>query len=574
MKYVVVSGGVLSGLGKGITASSIGVLLQAAGYNVTAIKIDPYLNCDAGRMSPYEHGEVYVLKDGSEVDLDLGNYERFLDITLTHRHNITTGKVFAEVIMREKEGQYLGKTLQVVPHITDEIKSRIETAARLPVSSGGNGDGGIRLSDGPQPTPDVCIIELGGTVGDMESAPFVEALRQFQTKVGRENMCFVHVSLVPVVGSVGEQKTKPTQQSVRNLMGLGIVPDMLVCRSTEPISQGVRTKLSQACAIAPSRILAAFDVADIYAVPGLLEVQEATHTICTVLGLPEPDQTEVRKYLGNWLPDIPPELAPKLTVAIVGKYVGLLDSYLSLARAIGHAAHLIGVHTEISWVDAETLNYADSTSYHPLLQSDCIIVPGGFGDRGVEGKILACRVGRENSIPTLGICLGMQTMLCDYWRNVLMIPEAVIGEVEGDEAKPILKQMPELKLGSSVVTLCTPPPSEGVNYVRPSKYNRCHKTARNVHERFRHRYALETGRLGRISYEKGVERQLREVGYTHTGIDQHCAAVELDQHPFYVGVQYHPEFTSRVNRPGPLFVGLLEAAAQNKSAAMREQDGL
>jgi len=573
MKYIVVSGGVLSGLGKGITASSLGVLMQAAGYNVTAIKIDPYLNCDAGRMSPYEHGEVYVLKDGSEVDLDLGNYERFLDITLSHKHNITTGKVFAEVIMREKEGQYLGKTVQVVPHITDEIQSRIETAAELPVSTGGNGDCGIRLSDDPQPTPDICIIELGGTVGDMESAPFVEALRQFQTKVGRENMCFVHVSLVPVVGSVGEQKTKPTQQSVRNLMGLGIVPDMLVCRSAKPISQGVRTKLSQACAIAPVRILAACDVADIYAVPGLLEVQGATQTICKVLGLPEPDQPAVREHLGRWLPDIPPELAPKLNVAIVGKYVGLLDSYLSLARAIGHAAHLIGVRTEISWVDAETLNYADSTTYLPLLQSDCIIVPGGFGDRGVEGKILACRVGRENSIPTLGICLGMQTMLCDYWRNVLGMPEAVIGEVEGEEVKPILTQMPELKLGSSVVTLCRPA-CEGASYLRPCKYSRYHQDARNVHERFRHRYALKTGVLGRISYEKGVEQQLREVGYAHTGIDRHCAVVELDQHPFYIGVQYHPEFTSRVNRPGPLFVGLLQAAAQNKSSVMREQDGL
>jgi len=574
MKYIVVSGGVLSGLGKGITASSIGVLMQAAGYNVTAIKIDPYLNCDAGRMSPYEHGEVYVLDDGSEVDLDLGNYERFLDITLTQRHNITTGKVFAEVIMREKEGKYLGKTVQVVPHVTDEIQSRIETAARLPVNSG-SGSGGVeRLVDVPQPIPDVCIIELGGTVGDMESAPFVEALRQFQTKVGRNNMCFVHVSLVPVVGSVGEQKTKPTQQSVRNLMGLGIVPDILVCRSAKPISDSIRTKLSQACAIAPSRILAAFDVADIYAVPGLLEVQEATQTICKVLGLPNPDQTSVRKYLGQWLPDIPPELAPKLTVAIVGKYVGLLDSYLSLARAIGHAAHLIGVHTEIIWVDAETLNYADSTTYLPLLQSDCIIVPGGFGDRGVEGKILACRVGRENSIPTLGICLGMQTMLCDYWRNVLIIPEAVIGEIDDDGAVPILRQMPELKLGSSVVTLCFPAPSEGVSYIRPCKYTRCHQKAQNVHERFRHRYVLETGKLRRLSYEKRVEQQLREVAYTHMGNYQHCAAVELDQHPFYVGVQYHPEFTSRVNRPGPLFVGLLEAAAQNKSAVMREQDGM
>ena len=525
-KYIVVSGGVLSGLGKGITASSIGVLMQVAGHKVSAIKIDPYLNRNAGKMSPYEHGEVYVLADGAEVDLDLGNYERFLGLQLTDHHNITTGKVYSAVIEREAEGEYLGKTVQVVPHITDEIQERI-----------------VRAAD--QSSPDICLIELGGTIGDMESAPFVEALRQFRIKIGRDNMCWVHVSLVPVMGSVGEQKTKPTQQSVRTLMGLGVTPDMLVCRSEAPIGKGVRAKLSTACGIDESRIFSAHDVSDIYMVPTLLDNQSTTEEICEVLRLPCPSNClgmamSFRNMLEAWTPGPLPRDASTLTVGIVGKYVGLLDSYLSIARAIGHAGFSVGVHTEIRWIDAEHLDPDDSTTLAPLLQCSCVIVPGGFGDRGVEGKILACQQTRENKIPTLGICLGMQTMLCDYYRNVLGKPKAVIGEMQEKGSQMILRDLRKMRLGLHSLNVC----------VRDSQYCKLHDGAYVVHERYRHRFGLPSRRL---------TGDLQEVGRCGADMEEYCGAVELKRHPYYIGVQYHPEFQSRPNKPSPLFVGLLKA---------------
>lgn len=525
-KYIVVSGGVLSGLGKGITASSIGVLMQVAGYKVSAIKIDPYLNRNAGKMSPYEHGEVYVLNDGAEADLDLGNYERFLGLELTQDHNITTGKVYSAVIEREGEGGYLGKTVQVVPHITDEIQERIVRAA----------DHG---------SPDICMIELGGTVGDMESAPFVEALRQFRTKIGRDNMCWVHVSLVPVMGSVGEQKTKPTQQSVRTLMGLGVTPDILVCRSETPIGKGVRTKLSVACGIAPDHILSAHDVSDIYMVPSLLNGQSAAENLCEVLRLPNPCDclgaaTSFQNVLEAWTPTPPHKDAPRISVAVVGKYVGLLDSYLSIARAIGHAGFSLGVHTEIVWIDAEELDPDDSTTLAPLLQCDCAIVPGGFGDRGVEGKILACQQTRENKIPTLGICLGMQTMLCDYYRNMVGHTNAVIGEMQEEGSMMILRDLGKMRLGLHPLNVC----------VRDSEYSRLHGGAVVVQERYRHRFGLPSRKL---------TGDLQEVGRCESAMEEYCGAVELKGHPYYIGVQYHPEFRSRPNAPSPLFVGLLKA---------------
>lgn len=534
MKHIVVSGGVLSGLGKGITASSLGVLMQATGRIVTAVKIDPYLNCDAGKMSPYEHGEVYVLDDGSEVDLDLGNYERFLGIRLGGQHNITTGKVYSHVIEREANGEYLGKTVQVVPHVTDEIQRRICEAA-------------------PEGSADICIIELGGTVGDMESAPFVEALRQFWSRIGRDNMCWVHVSLVPVMGSVGEQKTKPTQQSVRTLMGLGLTPDILVCRSETPISEGVRDKLSVACGIDGSRIFSAHDVSDIYMVPTLLDRQHAAEHLCEALGLPSPSEslgtaTSFRNRLEQWTPKPPPDDAPTVMVGIVGKYVGLLDSYLSIARAVGHAGFQTGVHTEIRWIDAETLNPEDSTTLLPLLQCQCVIVPGGFGDRGVEGKILACRIARTEKIPVLGICLGMQTMLCEYWRSEMGRPNAVIGEVRDGSGDVILRDLRKMRLGSHPVRIVD----------SGSVYSRVHGGARGINERHRHRYSLPVGAL---RTNRTTTEGLRVVGSTSIELLEHTAAVELTGHPFYIGVQYHPEFKSRPNRPSPLFLGLVRAGS-------------
>jgi CTP synthase len=538
MKYIVVTGGVLSGLGKGITASSIGVLMQTTGYTVTAIKIDPYLNRDAGKMSPYEHGEVYVLNDGSEADLDLGNYERFLNISLNGDHNITTGKVYSHVIEKEAAGEYLGKTVQIIPHITDEIQRRIEAAAADKSATGGK-------------RPDICIIELGGTVGDMESAPFVEALRQFQGRVGRANMCFVHVSLVPVVGVVGEQKTKPTQQSVRTLMGLGITPDIIVCRSTEPLTDGVKAKLSSACGISADNIWSAHDVSDIYAVPELLNKQCASNILCEILQAYEPNPARfagAAAALKRWTPTPPAPDARRVRVAIVGKYVGLLDSYLSIARAIGHAGRRLGIHTDIEWVDAETLDASNSLTLTPLLQSQCLIVPGGFGDRGVEGKILACQVAREQEIPVLGICLGMQTMLCEHWRNVLKQEGAVIGEAGEGQGPMILTDMGKLRLGSQSVAIVA----------SDSRYSRLHGGARGIDERHRHRFALPAGALNQGSVKGATGFVV--VGIGSNGLIDQCAAAERTDHPFYIGVQYHPEFQSRPQHPAPLFLGLLRAA--------------
>jgi CTP synthase len=380
MKYVVVTGGVLSGLGKGITASSIGVLLKSAGLSVTSVKIDPYLNCDAGTMSPFEHGEVYVLDDGGEVDLDLGNYERFLDISLTKDHNITTGKVYKSVIERERKGDYLGKTVQVIPHITNEIQEWIERVSNTP-------------SDGTNNIPDACVIELGGTVGDIESAPFIEALRQFQFRVGESNICFVHVSLVPVMGPVGEQKTKPTQHTVKELRGLGIIPDILVCRSENPLDDETREKLAAFCHVSPSAVVSAHDVSNIYRIPILLDEQGVSNVLSKQISFDLPDS---RPLLDDWIKmaETVDNLNEVVQIAMVGKYTGLSDSYLSVIKALQHSSFEVNRKLQINWIEAENLDekikqenpdkYKEA--WDNLKISDGILVPGGFGIRGIEGK--------------------------------------------------------------------------------------------------------------------------------------------------------------------------------------------
>ena len=393
MKYVVVTGGVLSGLGKGITASSIGVLLKSAGLSVTSVKIDPYLNCDAGTMSPFEHGEVYVLDDGGEVDLDLGNYERFLDIALTRDNNITTGKVYQAVIDRERKGDYLGKTVQVIPHITNEIQEWIERVAN-------------KSSDGSSKTPDACVIELGGTVGDIESAPFIEALRQFQFRVGKENICFVHVSLVPVMGPVGEQKTKPTQHTVKELRGLGIIPDILVCRSENPLDYETREKLAAFCHVSPEAVVSAHDVSNIYRIPILLDEQGVSEVLSKEIGFALPDS---RPLLEDWIKmaETVDNLDEVVKIAMVGKYTGLSDSYLSVIKALQHSSFEVNRKLQINWIEAENLDEKvkrdDAEKYNEawklLKESDGILVPGGFGIRGIEGKIKAAEYARLNKIP-------------------------------------------------------------------------------------------------------------------------------------------------------------------------------
>ena len=546
MKYVVVTGGVLSGLGKGITASSIGVLLKSAGLSVTSVKIDPYLNCDAGTMSPFEHGEVYVLDDGGEVDLDLGNYERFLDIALTRDNNITTGKVYQAVIERERKGDYLGKTVQVIPHITNEIQEWIERVAN-------------KSSDGSSKTPDACVIELGGTVGDIESAPFIEALRQFQFRVGKENICFVHVSLVPVMGPVGEQKTKPTQHTVKELRGLGIIPDILVCRSENPLDYETREKLAAFCHVSPEAVVSAHDVSNIYRIPILLDEQGVSEVLSREIGFDLPDS---RPLLEDWIKmaETVDNLDEVVKIAMVGKYTGLSDSYLSVIKALQHSSFEVNRKLQINWIEAENLDEKvkldDVEKYNEawklLKESDGILVPGGFGIRGIEGKIKAAEYARLNKIPYLGVCLGLQIATIEFCRNVLGMEKANSTEFDENTPHPAVVFMPEISkthMGGTMRLGTKPTPF----LVEDCKMKRLYGNQPHVDERHRHRYEVNPELITKIE-----EAGLIYVGKDETG--QRCEIMELENHPFYVGTQYHPEFKSRPGRPSPPFLGLLKAS--------------
>ncbi len=543
MKYVVVTGGVLSGLGKGITASSIGVLLKSAGLRLTSVKIDPYLNSDAGTMSPFEHGEVFVLDDGGEVDLDLGNYERFLDVALTRDNNITTGKVYANVIEKERRGDYLGKTVQVVPHITNEIQDWIERVAH--VSADGSGE-----------TPDACVIELGGTVGDIESAPFVEALRQFQFRVGQENVCFVHVSLVPVMGPVGEQKTKPTQHTVKELRGLGIIPDILVCRSEKPLEEETRAKLAAFCHVGTDAVVSAHDVSNLYQIPISLYEQSVLNKVSNHLGFEVPDSLPM---LDDWkhMADKVDRLEEQVHIAMVGKYTGLSDSYLSVIKALQHSAFAVDRKLVIDWIESTDLDPHNVTEKHDeawelLRAADGVLVPGGFGNRGVEGKIAAANYARVNNVPYLGVCLGLQIATIEFCRNVLGLENANSTEFDENTPNPAVVFMPEISkthMGGTMRLGTKPTPF----LVDDCKIRRLYGGADHVDERHRHRYEVNPDLIERIEAEGLVY-----VGKDETG--QRCEIMELENHPYYVGTQYHPEFKSRPNRPSPPFLGLLKAA--------------
>ena len=542
MKYVIVSGGVLSGLGKGVTASSIGVLLKSAGMKVTSIKIDPYLNSDAGTMSPFEHGEVFVLDDGGEVDLDLGNYERFLDLNLGKDNNLTTGKIYAKVIEAERKGDYLGKTVQVVPHITDEIQNWIERVAQIP-------------ADGSSHTPDVCVIELGGTVGDIESAPYIEALRQFQFRVGRENVTFVHVSLVPVMGPVGEQKTKPTQHSVKELRGLGIIPDILVCRSTQPMTEETKQKLAAFCHVSADAVMSTHDVPNIYHVPLMLEKQG----LCKILGV----DCNATNLLEEWKEmayglDL---LEEEVTIAMVGKYTDLSDAYLSVIKSLQHAAMKVERKLIINWIEASHLenewktnnNEEWASAWNLLESSDGVLVPGGFGDRGIEGKILAVKHARENNVPFLGICLGLQVAAIEFCRNVLGMKDANSTEFDNNPGTAAVIFMPEISkthLGGTMRLGSRPT----IWQTDKSKIRKLYGEGKSVDERHRHRYEINPDLVDAIE-----NSGLIFVGKDETG--QRCEIFELNNHPYFVGVQYHPEFKSRPGKPSPPFLGLLMAAS-------------
>ncbi|MCO5550100.1 hypothetical protein L7F22_003579 [Adiantum nelumboides] len=562
MKYVVVTGGVVSGLGKGVTASSIGVVLKACGLRVTSIKIDPYLNTDAGTMSPFEHGEVFVLDDGGEVDLDLGNYERFLDVTLTKDNNITTGKIYQSVINKERRGDYLGKTVQVVPHITDAIQEWIEQVAGVPV-------------DGSNCSADVCVIELGGVVGDIESSPFVEALRQFQFRVGQENFCLVHVSLVPVLGATGEQKTKPTQHSVKDLRALGLMPNLLACRSAKPLVQSTKEKLLQFCHVSAELVLNIFDVSNIWHVPLLLNDQKAHLAILKQLNL----SLDRAPALEEWTAraELCDSLSIPVKIAMVGKYTGLSDSYLSVIKALLHASLACSKKLCVEWIAATDLEdstrnenpEAHAAAWETLKNVDGILVPGGFGDRGVQGKILAAQFARENKIPYLGVCLGMQIAVIEFARTVLKLEDANSTEFNANTPHPCVIYMPEvskthmggtMRLGARKTYFTTAHcltaklykleghRGEGISYIE---------------ERHRHRYEVNPDMI-----EKFEEAGLQFVGKDETG--RRMEIVEIPYHPYFVGVQFHPEFKSRPGKPTPVFLGFILAASGGLSTYLRD----
>ncbi|CAO1948143.1 unnamed protein product [Urochloa humidicola] len=550
MKYVLVTGGVVSGLGKGVTASSIGVVLKSCGLRVTTIKIDPYLNTDAGTMSPFEHGEVFVLDDGGEADLDLGNYERFLDIKLTRDNNITTGKIYQAVINKERRGDYLGKTVQVVPHITDEIQDWIERVAMNPV-------------DGKEGPPDVCVIELGGTIGDIESMPFIEALGQFSYRVGPGNFCLVHVSLVPVLNVVGEQKTKPTQHSVRGLRGLGLAPDVLACRSTEPLEEHVKVKLSQFCHVPISNIVNLHDVTNIWHIPLLLRDQKAHEAILKVLELQYAGKVPREPKLAEWTERANKfdNLKTPVNIAMVGKYTGLSDSYLSVLKALLHASVAMDRKLVVDWVpscDLEDSSARETPEAHKkawklLKGADGILVPGGFGDRGVQGKILAAKYARENNVPYLGICLGMQIAVIEFARSVMKLRGANSTEFDPSPISPCVIFMPE---GSKTHMGATMRLGSRRTYFQVSgcKSAKLYGNATSVDERHRHRYEVNPDMVP--DFERAG---LQFVGKDETG--RRMEIIELPSHKFFIGAQFHPEFKSRPGKPSPLFLGLIAAAS-------------
>uniref|UniRef100_A0A668VQN7 CTP synthase n=1 Tax=Oreochromis aureus TaxID=47969 RepID=A0A668VQN7_OREAU len=542
MKYILVTGGVISGIGKGIIASSVGTILKSCGLHVTAIKIDPYINIDAGTFSPYEHGEVFVLDDGGEVDLDLGNYERFLDIRLIRDNNITTGKIYQSVINKERKGDYLGKTVQVVPHITDAIQEWVMKQATISVDE-----------DGVE--PQVCVIELGGTVGDIESMPFIEAFRQFQFKVKRENFCNIHVSLIPQPNTTGEQKTKPTQNSVRELRGLGLSPDLIVCRCTTPLETSVKEKISMFCHVEPTQVICVHDVSSIYRVPLLLEDQGVVSYLCERLNLPI--EMRPRKMLTKWkeMADRSDRLLEYVSIALVGKYTKLADSYTSVIKALEHSALAINHKLEVKYIDSADLETTtlqdDPVKYHEAWQKLCsahgVLVPGGFGARGTEGKMQAISWARKQNKPFLG---KGDVRLCFH---LVHLSDANSTEFNPESKHPVVIDMPEHNPGQMGGTMRLGK-RRTIFSSSTSVLRKLYGDVEYVDERHRHRFEVNP-ELKHHFEQKG----LQFVGQDVEG--ERMEVIELEDHCYFVGVQYHPEFTSRPIKPSPPYFGLLLASA-------------
>jgi CTP synthase len=528
-KYIFVTGGVVSSLGKGITAASLGRLLKNRGLKVTIQKFDPYINVDPGTMSPYQHGEVFVTDDGAETDLDLGHYERFIDINLNKYSNVTTGKIYSIVLKKERRGDYLGGTVQVIPHITNEIKEHVFRAGR-------------------ETNADVVITEIGGTVGDIESLPFLEAIRQIKSDVGRDNVMYIHCTLVPYIKAAGEMKTKPTQHSVKELRSLGIQPNVIVVRTEMPMSQDMKDKIALFCDIDPKAVIEARDADTLYAVPLMLQEQKLDQIVCEHLKLNcnEADMTE-------WIALVEKvrNLSNKTTIALVGKYVELQDAYISVVEALRHAGYAFDTDVDIRWINSE---HVDRDNVAQLLQGvNGILVPGGFGDRGIEGKIEAIRYAREQRIPFFGICLGMQLASIEFARHVVGLKGAHSAEIDPNTPHPIIDLLPEQKdiedLGGTLRLGLYP-----CKLVEGTKAYDAYQDE-VIYERHRHRY----------EFNNEYRTMMEENGFMFSGTSPDgrlVEIIELKDHPWFVAAQFHPEFTSRPTRPQPLFREFIRASLQ------------
>ncbi len=530
-KYIFVTGGVVSGLGKGITAASLGRLLKARGLKVAAQKLDPYINVDPGTMSPYQHGEVYVTEDGAETDLDLGHYERFIDEDLNKYSNLTTGKVYWNVLNKERRGEYLGETVQVIPHITNEIKEFIYKV-------------------GTKTGADVVITEIGGTTGDIESQPFLEAIRQIGLEVGRENALYLHVTLVPYLSGSEEHKSKPTQHSVKELQGMGINPNLIVLRCDIPLEPSIFRKISLFCNVKPDCVIENLTVPVLYEAPLMLEKYHFSDIVCRELGIqaPAPDLTDWKQML-----DRIKSLTKTVTIGLVGKYVQLHDAYLSVAEALRHAGYDYSASVKIDWIDSETITRENTSRL--LGHCDGILIPGGFGTRGTEGKIAAAEYARENNVPYLGICLGMQIAVIEFARHVCGMADANSGEFDANSAHKVIDFMPDqsdsINKGGTLRLGAYP-----CRIVPGTRMEACYQTSM-IHERHRHRY----------EFNNDFRDELVKAGLVISGTSPDgriVETVEVPENSFYVGVQFHPEFKSRTNKPHPLFKGLIAAALRQK----------
>jgi len=533
-KFVFVTGGVVSSIGKGIVAASLGRLLKSRDYSVSILKLDPYINVDPGTMSPFQHGEVFVTEDGAETDLDLGHYERFTDTSMSRLNSVTTGSIYQAVLNKERRGDYMGGTVQVIPHITNEIKERILRVAK-------------------NTNPDVVITEIGGTVGDIESLPFLEAIRQFRKDVGRQNVVDMHVTLIPWISSAGEMKTKPTQHSVKELRSIGIQPDVLVCRSDRPLPPGLKEKLSEFCDVSAECVITSQDAGSIYEVPLMMEQEGLAQQALNLLNLPqrEPELTQWQTLVDRlYRPKHPIE------IAIVGKYVRLSDAYLSVVEALRHGAIAMGGDLNLRWVNSEELETHDAAEY--LQGIDGVVVPGGFGTRGINGKIAAVEYVRDRKIPFLGLCLGMQCSVIEWARHVVGLEDANSAEFDSESKNKVINLLPEqqdvVDLGGTMrlgLYACRVTPNTLADRLYQEEV---------VYERHRHRY----------EFNNAYRNLFLESGYSISGTSPDgrlVEIIELPSHPFFIATQFHPEFQSRPSKPHPLFRGFVEAAIAHSGTA-------